>query len=105
MRAFSEKPSKKQNSRKFLNFEIKFKMDINWPFKMVKTSLKIGLKWALKGCKNGDFYVMFSSESLSLETQEMLGVTGNGVFVKVEPQMAINQPKSSYKHTVKGTEI
>ena len=48
------------------------------------------------------FYLMeFFSESLSLETQEMLGVTGNGVFVKVEPQISLNQPKT-FKHSVKG---
>jgi hypothetical protein len=44
-------------------------------------------------------------ESLSLETQEMLGVTGNGVFVKVEPQVAINSPKTSYNHNVKVPEM
>ena len=44
----------------------------------------------------------FHSETLSLETQEMLGVSGNGVLVKVEPQATLGQPRQ-YQPSVKGS--
>ena len=44
----------------------------------------------------------FYSETLSLETQEMLGVSGNGVLVKVEPQASLGQPRQ-YQPSVKGS--